>query len=158
MMPLLNSNIRPVIPEDLDALKIVVDSADLFPAELLDEMIFPYFNNNPDEFWITYIQDNIPIAVAYYAPEKMTSGTYNLFLIAVHPDFQHHNIGTELLGYIESHLKNLGERILIIETSGLPDFNRARDFYLKNHYDKEAMIKDFYASGDDKIIFKKYLQ
>ena len=77
-----NNKIRLVNRNDLDALKKVIDSNELFPSELLDEMIQPYFREGNDtEFWITYEENNTPIAVAYYAPERMTVGTYNLYLI-----------------------------------------------------------------------------
>jgi len=124
-----NNKIRLVNRNDLDALKKVIDSNELFPSELLDEMIQPYFREGNDtEFWITYEENNTPIAVAYYAPERMTVGTYNLYLIAVHPHFQGKSIGQKMLEYIENHLKNRGERILLIETSGLPEFENTVAF------------------------------
>ena len=153
-----NNKIRLVNRNDLDALKKVIDSNELFPSELLDEMIQPYFREGNDtEFWITYEENNPPIAVAYYAPERMTVGTYNLYLIAVHPHFQGKSIGQKMLEYIENHLKNRGERILLIETSGLPEFENTVAFYKKNHYEQEAIIREFYAKGEDKIIFWKAL-
>lgn len=153
-----NSHIRPVSIEDLGALKLVIDLNELFPSELLDDMISPYFNGNKEDFWITYEEDNVSVAVAFYAPEKMTNGTYNIYLIAVHPNFQGKNIGRELLLYIEQHLKSRNERIVLIETSGLPEFENARKFYRKNGYHQEAVVREFYAEGDDKVIFHKFLK
>ena len=151
-------NIRPVDQNDLDTLKEIINSNELFPPELLDNMIQPYFEGNNDtEFWVTYQENNVPIAIAYYAPERMTVGTYNLYLIAIHPNFQRKGIGQEMLEYIENHLKNRGERILLIETSGLPEFERAIYFYKKNNYHEEATIREFYAQEEDKIIFRKSL-
>jgi hypothetical protein len=39
----------------------------------------------------------------------------------------------------------------------LPTFERTRAFYAKNGYDQEARIRDFYKSGEDKIVFRKAL-
>ena len=50
-----------------------------------------------------------------------------------------------------------GERVLLIETSGLGSFERTRDFYRTQGYDDEARIREFYGAGDDKIIFRKAL-
>jgi len=153
-----NTNIRPVIPEDIDILKTIIEQNDLFPCELLDDMISPYFKQEYEtDFWITYMDNGRPVAIAYYAPERMTEGTYNLYLIAVSPDYQGKGIGKELLVHIENHLKNRGERILLVETSGLPAFESSRNFYRMNNYHQEAVIREFYAQGDDKVVFWKKL-
>ncbi|MCG8652575.1 MAG: GNAT family N-acetyltransferase, partial [Pirellulales bacterium] len=123
--------IRPVTPDDTAALKAVIDANELFPSEMLDEMMAGYFNGEAgDDFWITY-DDGGPVAVAYYAPERMTSGTWNLYLIAVHPDRQGQGHGAALLGHVERALAARGERVLLVETSGLPSFERTRAFYRK---------------------------
>ena len=56
--------------------------------------------------------------------------------------------------------KSEGEhgRVLIIETSSQKMHNVMRRFYLNLHYCKCARIADFYKPGDDRIIFKKYLE
>jgi ribosomal protein S18 acetylase RimI-like enzyme len=50
-----------------------------------------------------------------------------------------------------------GARVLLVETSGLPSFERTRAFYRKCGYDEEARIRDFYKAGDDKIVYRKML-
>jgi ribosomal protein S18 acetylase RimI-like enzyme len=47
--------------------------------------------------------------------------------------------------------------VLLVETSGLPAFARARAFYRARGFDEEARIRDFYAAGEDKIVFWKAL-
>jgi GNAT superfamily N-acetyltransferase len=97
------------------------------------------------------------VGVAYVAPERMTEGTWNLYLIAVHPDRQRQGRGMALLAYVEQMLADRGERILLVETSGMDDFEYVRAFYCKSVYDEEARIREFYRAGDDKIIFRKAL-
>lgn len=151
-------NIRPVKPHDLPAIKKVIDSSELFPSEMLDDMIAPFFSGeNEGDFWITY-DDNSPTAVAYFAPEQMTNGTYNLYLIAVHRDHKGKKIGQSMLRHVEAFLKQSGVRILLVETSGLPSFERTREFYRKNGYVQEARIREFYDVGDDKVVFWKSLK
>ncbi len=48
--------------------------------------------------------------------------------------------------------------MLLIETSGVPDFAGQRAFYARLGYDEEARIREFYAPGDDKIVYWKLLQ
>ena len=87
----------------------------------------------------------------------MTEGTYNLYLIAVNPAQQGKGIGGSLMEYIEEELRSQGARILIVETSGLPEFERTRQFYDRCGYAREAVIREFYAEDDDKVVFWKKL-
>ena len=113
-------------------------------------------NEESSDLWFTYEKDK-PVAIAYCAPEQMTEGTWNLYLIAVHPDYQSQGIGTSVVNCIEKTLKERGERLILVETSSLPDFERTRTFYLKMGYQQEAQIREFYQAGEDKIVFRKLL-
>ncbi|MEM6358259.1 MAG: GNAT family N-acetyltransferase, partial [Pseudomonadota bacterium] len=75
----------------------------------------------------------------------------------VRPDLQGKRLGTALVQAAESYLKDKGQRILIVDTSGTDDFALTRKFYAQNGYDEEARIRDFWAEGDDKVIFRKAL-
>jgi len=140
-----NSKIRSSKQQDLSAIKEVIDATELFPSEYLDDM----FSGNSDpndeqEFWLTY-------------DDGMTNGTWNLLLIAVHPDQQSEGIGRQLMSHVETILKKIGVRVLLVETSGTDNFVKTRSFYEQIRYDNEARIRDFYDVGDDKIIFRKAL-
>lgn len=125
---------------------------------MLDEMIAGFLDGQePYSRWLTDTA-NPPRVVAYCAPEQMTEGTQNLYLIAVHPDAQSKGLGSRFLAHLEETLADTGTRILLVETSGTTEFERTRAFYDKNGYEREARIRDFYQSGDDKIIFRKALK
>lgn len=125
---------------------------------MLDEMMSAYFNDPESaSFWLTDEEDGRPVAVAYYAPERLTEGTWNLYLIAVGPNWQGKGRGAAIMRHVEQTLTDRGERLLLVETSGLPDFEYQRTFYRKCGYHEEARIRDFYSAGDDKVIFRKSL-
>ena len=153
--------IRPATPDDKKALMAIANAIGLFSPQELEElggMLAEYFDGNlgSEHFWLTY-DDGAPVGVAYYAPEQYADGMWNLYFIAVHPDRQGEGLGRKLLRYVEQTLAKRGERLLLVETSGLPNFKQTRAFYLKNGYDEEARIREFYKAGDDKIIFRKVL-
>jgi ribosomal protein S18 acetylase RimI-like enzyme len=151
-------NIRNIGKQDLPALKRIIDSVELFPSDLLDEMTNSYFENpDTEEIWLTKTIEESLIAIVYCAPEKLTNGTYNLYLIAVHQNYQGQGIGNEMITYLENLLKQRSARILLVETSGLPHYELTRKFYDKTHYQRHAVIKDFYQEGEDKIVFWKKL-
>ena len=150
--------IRAILKEDLKDLKEVLDSSELFPSDLLDDMIHDYLNNaDSTDIWLTTIEDNKPISIAYCAPERMTEGTYNLYAIAVHKSRQGQGIGAKMMSHIENLLRKNGHRILLVETSGLPEYEQTRNFYHKCEYHQEALIRDFYQEGEDKVVFWKKL-
>ncbi|MFM9950134.1 MAG: GNAT family N-acetyltransferase [Saprospiraceae bacterium] len=152
------NEIRLVTKSDLPDLKKVLDSIELFPSEMLDELIFDYLNNpETQEIWFTAIENNKPISIGFCAPEKLTEGTYNLYAIGVKSDLQGKGIGGEMMAYIENYLRKNGHRILIVDTSGTEAYNMTRTFYEKLNYHKEAVIRDFWKEGDDKVIFWKKL-
>ncbi|AKJ05858.1 ribosomal protein S18 acetylase RimI-like enzyme [Archangium gephyra] len=149
--------IRPITREDMPALKAVIDGTGLFPSEMLDGMATGFFSGEAgNDFWLT-VEDGAPVAVAYYVPERMTQGTWNLLLIAVHPEWQGRGLGAALMAHVERHLAARGERVLLVETSGLPSFEGTREFYRRIGYEQEARIRDFYQAGEDKIVFRKAL-
>jgi len=154
----MSDSIRPIIKDDLGDLKMVIESSGLFPSDLLDDMIADFFENpETQDIWLTKIMNEKSVAIVYCAPERMTEGTYNLYLIAVHKEVQGTGIGRELMGYIENQLRSQGKRILLVETSGLPEFELPRKFYDKCDYNREAVIRDFYRDGEDKVVFWKKL-
>ena len=100
--------IRPVTPGDLPALKAVIDANGRFPSDMLDGMTAGYFNGDAEgDGWLP-VDDGAPMAVAYFAPERMAAGTWNLLLIAVHPDRQGEGCGAALLGHLEQALAARG--------------------------------------------------
>jgi ribosomal protein S18 acetylase RimI-like enzyme len=154
----MNLTIRKAVPDDLPAFKAVIDSNELFPADLLDDMVQDFFTNPAStDIWLCAELENRPVAVAYCAPERMTEGTFNLYLIAVLSDLKGKGIGGEVMQFLENQLKSSGVRVLLVETSGLPAFERTRHFYDQCHYTREAVIRDFYQAGEDKVVFWKKL-
>jgi GNAT superfamily N-acetyltransferase len=136
----------------------VIESNGLFPSDLLDDMTKDFFSNEKTtDIWLTREVDNIPIAVIYCAPERMTDGTFNLYLIAISKNLQGKGIGADMMTYVENLLREKGNRILLVETSALPEFEMTRKFYEKLDYKREAVIREFYQKGEDKVVFWKKL-
>ena len=107
--------------------------------------------------WRVLDEGGHAMGVAYAAPERMTEGTWNLLLIAVHAGRQGGGGGSRLLQQVEADLARDGGRVLLVETSGLPEFGRTRGFYDRRGFRREAVIRDFYQAGEDKVVFWKAL-
>jgi ribosomal protein S18 acetylase RimI-like enzyme len=154
--------IRPTTSNDSAAIIALAVAAGMFPpneTEALGKVLADYFGGNLDDghVWVTDDDEGELRGVAYYAPDLMADRTWYLYMIAVQPDCQGRGHGTALMRYVENALQTSGQRVLLVETSGLPSYDRTRAFYAKCGYEKEACIRDFYAVGDNKVVFRKVL-
>jgi ribosomal protein S18 acetylase RimI-like enzyme len=95
---------------------------------------------------------------AYWAPTPMTDRSFHLYWIAVRRDLQARGWGARLLARCEEEVRAAGGRLLLIETSAQPGYAAARRFYAEHGYAAAARIADFYADGDDLIVFRKRLK
>lgn len=110
------------------------------------------------DIWLTCKSDGRAIGFCYAVPEKLTEGTWNMLAIAIHPDCQGKGVGSAIVQHLESTLRERGQRILIADTSGTEEFEPIRKFYQSKGYLKEARIRDFWAKGNDKIVFWKLIE
>ena len=90
-----------------------------------------------------------------YGPIPGTDQRYELYWIAVDTPYQGLGIGKKLLLLTEKRIREMGGEKIFLETSSRPLYTRTRDFYLRSGYVEEALVKDFYALGDHKIILSK---
>ena len=141
----------------MEAIGRIAEDTDLFPPEMLDDMIAGYLNEtNQDTWFVGELESNI-VTFGFCEPERMADGTWNLLAIGVDPAHQGQGYGAKMMAYLEQQLAALSQRILIVETMGTPELAQTREFYRKNGYAEEARIREFYEAGADKIIFWKQL-
>ena len=153
--------IRQANTSDAHALLQLAQATGLFEAGELDElgaMMHGHFDPDQpgDDTWLVDEEDGFK-ALAYFAPERMTSGTWNLYLIAVHPDAQRSGRGRAMLNAVEKVLREKDARVLLVETMGIDAFDSVRAFYRDMGFAEEARIRDFYQQGQDKVVYWKSL-
>lgn len=153
--------IRSITPDDSAAVIELAVTSGLFPAgetAILDKMIADYFSGNSDDGHMCIIDvEDTPLGVAYYQPALATDRTWYLTMIGVLRDVQGQGRGAALLRHAEHALQTSGHRLLLVETSGVPDFALTRKFYATCGYTEEARVRDYYAVGDDMVLFRKVL-
>ncbi|MEX0283041.1 MAG: GNAT family N-acetyltransferase [Paracoccaceae bacterium] len=152
-----NPTIKSTSTDDIAGLRAVLDGTELFPSEMLPDMLAPSLAGETEAFWLTCHSGGEAVGFCYTVPEDLADGTWNMLALAVRPDLQGKRLGAALVNAVEQHLKDKGQRILIVDTSGTDAFALTRKFYAQNGYEEEARIRDFWAEGDDKVIFRKAL-
>lgn len=154
--------IRATIPADTPALLELAEATRVFkPLEIvaLREVLDDYHDHNRAQghHSVTEESDGQILGFAYYAPAAMTDRTWYLYWIAVRKSEQARGVGGTLLRHAEAEIARERGRIFLIETSSLPHYELTRRFYQKHGYEQGAVLRDFYADGDDMVVFRKRL-
>ncbi|MDH4049093.1 MAG: GNAT family N-acetyltransferase [Gammaproteobacteria bacterium] len=87
----------------------------------------------------------------------MTVSSCDLYWIAVAPGKQRSGLGGQLIRESERLAKGLGTTQMFVDTAGREKYAPTRAFYERCGYRKAAVLDDFYAPGDAKVIYAKTL-
>ena len=99
--------------------------------------------------------DGRTVGYCVWGPIPMTAASWDLYWIVVDPACRGAGLGRRLLGEAERDVARRGGRAVYVETSSRRDYARTRRFYRMAGYRRVARLRDFYAVGDDKIIYRK---
>lgn len=154
------------IREILDATSVFRDEEVDVALELFDETFAagparaPYDPGDgvaDYEFVGSFASDGQLVGYVCYGSTPGTDRTYDLYWIAMHPDFQGTGGGSQLLDEVERRLRQREARLLVVETSSRDDYAPTRRFYEAHGYNAVATIADYYAPGDSRVIYTKRL-
>jgi ribosomal protein S18 acetylase RimI-like enzyme len=153
--------IRSAAETDIASIIDVAIDAGLFSpdeAMFLEDELKKHFSANTGDSYLLVIElDGDPVGGAYLELAKATDGAWYLMMIAIRAIVQGRGHGRALITYAESLLKEDNQRILFVETSGTDGFAQTREFYLKCGYEREAQVRDYYATDEDMVLFRKLL-
>ncbi len=158
----LKLNIRRARPSDRAAVMSMLAETNSFrPNELLTarEVFDDAIAKGPKGDYQSFVAEEKRNTIGWlcFGPTPCTLGTFDIYWVVVHPQNQKCGIGSLLMQYAENLIKKRSGRMIVVDTSGSPRYLSARRFYRSNGYRRAAGLKNFYAPGDDKIIFAKYL-
>jgi ribosomal protein S18 acetylase RimI-like enzyme len=98
-----------------------------------------------------------PVGYVCYGPVPMTQGTFDLYWIVVDSRCQGQGVGSRLLHFLEEAVRETKGRMILIDTSSTPQYEKAQKFYLGHGFQEVARIPDYYHLGNDRITFCKKL-
>lgn len=74
-------------------------------------------------------------------------------MIAVRPDLQGTGRGAVLVRHAEQDLRERGQRLLVVRTSGTSQYDGTRASYRRLGYAEHARVPDYWTDGDDLVLF-----
>lgn len=152
--------IRETRAADRAGILAALAATDFFPdfelevaREVLDDAIAGKDDGHYRSF--TALLGERPVGWACLGPTPCALGTWDFYWMGVHPDAQGRGLGRLLVERIEACAREAGGRLVVIETAGRALYDPTRSFYLALGYREAARIEDFYADGDDKVIYTR---
>jgi ribosomal protein S18 acetylase RimI-like enzyme len=109
------------------------------------------------EFVGSFSRDGQLVGYVCYGATPGTDRTYDLYWIAMHPEFQGEGGGSQLLDEVERRLRQREARLIVVETSSRDEYVPTRRFYEMRGYVEAARLASYYAPGDDRVIYSKRL-
>lgn len=92
-----------------------------------------------------------------FGPVPATADSFDLYWIAVDPAAQGHGYGRRLMAATEAEIRTRGGARLWLDTAGRAQYAPTHGFYRAVGFELAARLVDYYAPGDDKLIFGKRL-
>jgi ribosomal protein S18 acetylase RimI-like enzyme len=124
--------------------------------ELIDIVLEDPIQKDYQIYCMVDDQDQV-IGYICYGSTPMALGTFDLYWIAVDPDFQEQGVGSKLLSFLEELVKAEGGRLILADTSTIPHYEKTLQFYIKNGFQEVGRVPDYYHPGNDRITFCRRL-
>lgn len=156
-------SVRTTVPAEAPAILRLSAAEPLFSREdreVVEELLDDYFVDDDDPAEYTFLsarRDGRLVGFACYGPTPLTRGTYDLYWICVDRRLRRQGVGRTLIQAVVRRLRRAGARLLKLDTSGRNDFAETRLFYERAGFLPSARVPDFYARGDDLVIYYLYV-
>jgi ribosomal protein S18 acetylase RimI-like enzyme len=154
--------IRPACPQDKQKVISFLAATDFFregELKIAEEVFDDAVKSGTGGEYLSYVaqQNSEIVGWICFGPTPCTVGTYDIYWIAVDPARQRSGLGSALVRFAEDKIKNSNGRMIVIETSGSNLYLPTRSFYNKLGYLQMASVDNFYAPGDGKVVYAKYV-
>jgi len=153
---------RTVEKADVERIRSITESTGFFYPEEVDtavELIEDRLEKGPrcGYHFLFAEEDGRTVGYTSYGPIACTRTSFDLYWIVVAGEFRGKGLGKQLLEASESAIRSLGGNRVYIETSMRELYEPTRAFYVARGYTPVAVLDDFYAPGDAKVIYLKVI-
>ena len=144
---------------DLESMLALLKGIPLFTkdeTEVVLELLDIYLNDNKNKDYLFFAteEDNKDLSsFICFGPTPMTDGTYDLYWIGTNQNYEKRALAKQLVNHMIDYLKERNGRIIRVETASKDSYSGTKAFYERINFKEEARIRDFYAVGDDLIMF-----
>ena len=147
---------------DIENVRRIVSSSSFFnidEIEIAVELVIDNFEKKEKSDYKFIFADEGDFTSGYscFGHIGGTESSYDLYWIAVDESLRGKGIGKKLLEETVSAVSKTGGGRIYAETSSKDQYDPTRRFYLSNGFYQEAFIQNFYAPGDGKLIYTRFV-
>ncbi len=151
-----------VTKQDVTAIRNMVAEAGVFSPEEIDvaeELAQDSATLGKKSHYHFLLADGADGLAGYtcYGRIPLTDERYDLYWIVTDAKQLRKGVAAELMQRTEYAVRKLGGKAIYAETSSRAIYAPAQRFYEKTGFTLAARVKDFYKSGDDKLLYSKFL-
>lgn len=153
----LHAGDRPLIADLLGKLDAFTEDERAVALELVDHRLGDPASDDYRFILSLSVDEGAERLAGYlcYGRTPMTQSTYDLYWLGTSPDFARMGVARGLVASLEGELAREGGGLIRVETGSREGHGAAVHFYDAVGFARTATIVDFYAPGDDLIIFTK---
>jgi ribosomal protein S18 acetylase RimI-like enzyme len=142
--PFKDSDINDLIALTLLAFEPIFISFEKILGPRIYPVIYPDWRKRQQEgvnkisLWVAEVDEKV---LGYIAYELYDATSAEVQLLAVHPEYQNHGIGTQLNTFVLEKMKEAGMKLAIVSTGGDESHAPARRSYEKVGYTALPLVK-----------------
>jgi ribosomal protein S18 acetylase RimI-like enzyme len=150
---------RPAAAGDIEVIAGIAEGSGMFGPEevafLRDLAAADLAAAEGDRVWFLALgPDGRPAGAGYLAPEPLQGDVRNLLFLSVLPALRRTGAGRAIVRHAAHLSRAGGARLLLIETNSAAAFAAARALYEGEGFTVDGRVRDYYAPGEDKVIFR----
>jgi GNAT superfamily N-acetyltransferase len=160
----MSYRIRSIEPEDREPIRAMIEGTGAFKPHEVDvamELVDVALTQPGQDDYHPFVlveDDGTVASYACFGKNAMTTGTFDFYWLATRADRMGKGYGRAIVAFVEAQVLQMGGYLLVIETSSQESYGDTRAFYDKIGCELAAQIGDFYAPGDDKLIYLRRLR
>ncbi|MBO4519929.1 MAG: GNAT family N-acetyltransferase [Alphaproteobacteria bacterium] len=150
-----------IFKRDVETIRDILSSTGFFEAapdeidvaaELAEQALKE--GNSPENYDFVFLEDEgKTVGYACFARVPCTLSSFEIYWIAIHNDCRGKGLGKRLINEVIRMVKNLGATKLVLQTAGRAQYLPTQKFYQACGFKEEARLKNYYAVGDDCLIY-----
>lgn len=154
--------LRAIRQEDREPLRAMLERIEQFQPDEVDvalELIDASIQDSAGSGYACIVASEADQMLGYvcFGPTPMTQATFDLYWIAVSADAQGRGLGKQIYAAFAAEVQRLQGRQVRIETSSKELYAATGGFYARLGFNVAGRLPDFYAPGDDLLIFYRAL-
>nr|NJM01155.1 GNAT family N-acetyltransferase [Desulfobacula sp.] len=151
------------VPKDAEQIRALVEATGFFrpdEIEIAEELVQEHLEKGPagsGYYFVIASKNGRVVGYGCYGPIPCTLTSYDIYWVAVSPEFQGKGLGKSILTEMEGLISEAGGKRAYVETSTQIRYASTRSFYEGCGYRCDVVLDDFYEPGDGKAVYSKIM-